>query len=108
MSRPIQIVERARADGDHIFNWLTRRSVQGAISWYMAFHRAVEKVATSPEMFGEAPESHQLSRTLRQVPFKTRRGRVYRVVFELTDREIIIVRVRGPGQPPLRSKDLPQ
>jgi plasmid stabilization system protein ParE len=92
---------------DHIFNWLVQRSGQGAISWYLAFRRAVDKIAALPEMFGETPESHPLSRRLRQAPFKTRRGRVYRIVFEVSDTEIMVLRVRGPGQAPLRKRDLP-
>src|SRR5438128_6649059 len=32
----------ARTDVDDIFNWLVHRSVRGAISWYLAFGRAVK------------------------------------------------------------------
>lgn len=107
MNRTLRIVERARSDVDDIFNWLVHRSVQGAISWYLAFHQAVERIASSPEGFAEAAESQPLGRQLRQALFKTRRGRTYRLVFEVSDTEIILVRVRGPGQSPLRRRDLP-
>jgi plasmid stabilization system protein ParE len=106
MSRTLRIVERARTDVDEIFNWLVHRSVRGAISWYLAFGRAVEKIADSPEIFSEAPESVPLGRPLRQALFKTRRGRIYRIVFELSEAEIVILRVRGPGQPGLRRREL--
>jgi hypothetical protein len=62
----------------------------------------------SEESFAEAPESGPLKRSLRQAPFKTRRGRVYRIVFEASENEIMILRVRGPGQSPLRRRDLPR
>src|SRR2546428_7548008 len=107
MSRTLRIVERARSDVDDIFNWLVHRSVQGAISWYLAFRGALEKIASSPESFAEAAESHPLGRPLRQTLFKTRRGRVYRIVFQVSDTEIVLLRVRGPGQSPLRRRDLP-
>lgn len=107
MSRPLRIVERARSDVDHIFNWLVHRSIQGAISWYLAFLRIVGEIASSPESFAEAPESLPLRRPLRQALFKTRRGRVYRIVFEVSETEVMILRVRGPGQSPLRPRDLP-
>jgi plasmid stabilization system protein ParE len=107
MSRTLRLVERARADVDHIFNWLARRSVQGAITWYMAFGRALETIAASPERFAAAPESRPLARHLQQSLFKTRRGRVYRIVFVVLETEILILRVRGPGQAPLRRRDLP-
>jgi hypothetical protein len=32
---------------------------------------------------------------------------MYRVVFELSDTEIILLRVRGPGQARLRRRELP-
>jgi plasmid stabilization system protein ParE len=107
MSRSLRIVERARADVDDIFNWLVGRSAQGAISWYLAFRRAIDKVSDSPEGCAEAPESQRLGRRLRQGLFKTPRGRMYRIVFELSDTAIIVLRVRGPGQGPLRRRDLP-
>ena len=56
MSRPIRIVERARADVDGIFDWLAPRSVQGAIAWYLAFRRAIDKIGELPETFAEAAE----------------------------------------------------
>src|SRR5260370_22690451 len=98
MSRTLRIVERARSDVDDIFNWLVHRSVQGAISWYLAFRHAIEKIAPSPENLAEAAESHPLGRQLRQTLFKTRRGRGYRIVLDVSDTEIIILRVLGPGQ----------
>ncbi|HKB05955.1 MAG TPA: type II toxin-antitoxin system RelE/ParE family toxin [Gemmataceae bacterium] len=107
MSRTVRIAERARADVDAIFNWLAPRSVAGAISWYMAFRRAVEKIGELSESYGEAAEAHRLRRPLRQAMFKTRRGRTYRVVFEVFETEVILLRVRGPGQAPLRRRDLP-
>jgi plasmid stabilization system protein ParE len=107
MSRTLRILGRAQTDVDEIFNWLVGRSLQGAIAWYMAFRRAVEQVALGPESFPEAPESQRLARQLRQAFFKTRRGRLYRIVFEFSPDEIILLRVRGPGQSPLRGRDLP-
>jgi plasmid stabilization system protein ParE len=101
------MVERARSDVEDIFNWLVHRSVQGAISWYLAFRRAIDNLASAPESHAEAAESHPLGRQLRQTLFKTRRGRIYRIVFDVSDTEIIILRVRGAGQSPLRQRDLP-
>jgi plasmid stabilization system protein ParE len=107
MSRPLRIVELARSDVDHIFNWLVHRSIQGAISWYLAFLNMAEEIGASPESFAVAPESNPLRCPLRQALFKTRRGRIYRIVFEISEFEIMILRVRGPGQSPLRTGDLP-
>jgi plasmid stabilization system protein ParE len=107
MSRTLRILERARADVDTLFDWLVHRSVRGAISWYFAFGRAVERIAAAPESYPDAPESGLLGRRLRQALFKTRRGRIYRIVFELSDTDIVLLRVRGPGQPRLHRRELP-
>jgi plasmid stabilization system protein ParE len=88
MSGPLRILVRAREDVDAIFDWLVHRSVRGAISWYLAFGRAVRDIAESPQRYGEAPESGPLGRTLLQCFFKTRRGRNYRIIFELSLSEI--------------------
>src|SRR5258708_4101388 len=107
MSRSLRILERARTDVDSMFDWLVHRSVRGAISLYFAFGRAVAKIAASPDTHAEAPESRPFGRQLHQALFKTRRGRIYRIVFEFSDAEIILLRVRGPGQPRLQRRDLP-
>jgi plasmid stabilization system protein ParE len=99
--------ERARADVDGIFNWLVGRSVEGAISWYLAFRAAAQRITESPELYSVAPESQSLHRAVRQALFMTRRGRRYRIVFDVSEVEVFILRVRGPGQAPLRSRDLP-
>ena len=108
MSRTLRILERARADVDAIFNWIAPLSVRGSISWYLAFRRAIDKIGESPESFAEAAESHRLARPLREALFKTRRGRTYRIVFEVSESAIFILRVRGRGQAPLRRRDLPE
>lgn len=43
---------------------------------------------------------------VRQFLFKTRRGSVYRGLFAFDADEIVILRVRGAGQPPLESDEL--
>jgi len=107
MSRTLRIVERARADVDQIFTWLVRRSPQGAIAWYLAFKRAIDRIADVGDNLGLSPEGERLQREIRQALFKTRRGRIYRVLFEIQDLEIVILRVRGPGQALLRRRDMP-
>ena len=106
MSRSVRIVQRARADVDDIFNWLVGRSIQGAVSRYLAFGQTVDQIRASPESFAAAPESLPLGRELRQALFKTRRGRLYRIVFQFDTSEVVILRVRGPAQAALHSRDV--
>jgi plasmid stabilization system protein ParE len=65
MSRTLRILGRAQTDVDDIFNWLAGRSLQGAVSWYFAFRRTVERVTLVPERFPEALEVPLLARQLR-------------------------------------------
>jgi plasmid stabilization system protein ParE len=98
-----------RDDTETIFSWLQQRSPQGATTWYEALREAVKSVAARPEIYPAFPEAMpRWNRQIHQALFKTPRGRRYRIVFEWTDTEIRILRVRGPGQRPLRSQDLPE
>ena len=108
MSRSLRIQARARADIDQIFDWLERRSPQGAAAWYHALYEAIGNIAEKPEAYPIASEAMpRWNREIHQTLFKTTRGKRYRIVFELTQSEIRILRVRGPGQPPLRRRDFP-
>lgn len=109
MKRTVRILTRARADVDRIFAWLERRSPRGAATWYDAFLACVGDVSNDPDRYAVVPESMlRWQRDIRQASFQTLRGRRYRVVFECTPTELCVLRVRGPGQLPLRSRDLPQ
>jgi plasmid stabilization system protein ParE len=109
MSRSLRILARARADIDAIYDWLQRRSPRGAATWYNALFAAVGRIAENPDAYAVVSEAApRWNRKIHQALFKTPRGRLYRIVFEWTDAEILILRIRGPGQPPLRRRDLPQ
>lgn len=108
MSRSRRIFARARTDIDRIFEWLSRRSSQGAANWYDALFEAVRRILESPDTYPAAPEAlPRWGRTIQHALFKTKRGRRYRILFELMGTEVRILRIRGPGQPPLRRRDLP-
>jgi hypothetical protein len=78
----------------------------GAARWYGAFLAAARDLSDSPERHALAPESEVLDRQVRQRFFKTRRGRTYRILFVVAADEVRVLRVRGPGQPPISAKDL--
>jgi plasmid stabilization system protein ParE len=108
MSRTVRILAQAKSDIEQIFAWIESRSPKGAAAWYRTLFDAVEKIAAVPEGYPLITESTpRWNRKLHQALFKTARGNRYRAVFELTDVEIRILRIRGPGQPPLRRRDIP-
>lgn len=83
-----------------------RKSPQGAAAWLQAFEDAATKLAHHPESYAFAPEARQLGRDVRQFLFKTRRGCTYRGVYIIVGDEVLILRVRGPGQPPLQVDEI--
>jgi plasmid stabilization system protein ParE len=102
----VVVLARARGDVDAIYTWLRRRSPSGAVRWYTAFLQAANSLGVNPDRHGFAPESTEVGRAIHQKIFKTRSGRNYRMLFIIFDNEVRVLRVRGPGQPPLSSNAL--
>ncbi len=106
MSFALRILPRAERDVQMIFEYIKERSSSGADRWWHAFQDATERVAAAPWQFPFAPENEKSTREIRHYFFKTRQGRTYRGVFIVQDQEVWILRVRGPGQPPLAADEL--
>lgn len=107
MTLRLTILPRAEEDVQHIYGYICNRSSQGASAWCAAFEHATKRLADEVPQFGLAPENELVDSELRQALFKTRHGRTYRIVFTCVGDELRILRVRGPGQPPLRADEMP-
>ena len=107
MTLRLRILPRAEKDAQHIYDFICERSPQGARAWWAAFEDAAHRAVSDATRFALAPEDRSTELELRQVLFKTRRGRTYRFIFTIVDQELRILRVRGPGQPPLAPDELP-
>lgn len=66
----------------------------------------VARLEKSADALGPGDENDDCEFDLRQALFKTPRGRVYRAVFFIEGDQVFILRVRGPGQAPVRPDDL--
>lgn len=106
MTYRLVIVEPAEVDVDGIYAYLLARSPQGAASWYRAFVACTRRIVLRPFTCSIAPENAEFDFELRQALFKTRYGSVYRCVFTIVGEEVRILRVRGPGQAPLKAADI--
>jgi plasmid stabilization system protein ParE len=106
MKLTVRISTRAWRDADNIFRWLDARSHAGASAWFEAFLSASQSLANQFEAFGFAPEGEPIERSIRHRFFKTRRGRIYRILYLVEHDEVIVLRIRGPGQPPLTPDEL--
>ena len=105
MTRRLNIVPRAEQDAQ-IFDWIAERSPDGANRWFAAFEHATKEVAQGSRPYGLAPEGQHVTYELRQFLFKTSHGRIYRGVFTVVGDEVRVLRIRGPGQPPLTADEL--
>ena len=106
MTYKIHELRRAQADLRSIATWLAERSPRGAQTWLQAYDDLLERMETQAHSFGPAYENDACEFDVRQALFKTRRGRVYRVLFFIEGDEVYIVRVRGPGQAPIEPDEL--
>ena len=73
MSYRIQPSAQAEADIAHIFDWLSKRSPDGASRWYEAFWDATEQLKKHPLSCALAPEAEEFNEELRHMLFGTRR-----------------------------------
>jgi len=106
MSYRVTVLARARQDFDGIVGWIFERSPQGADRWVTRFEEALARLEENPFVAPIAPESEELREEVRQILFRTRAGRTYRALFLVTGDEVRILRIRGPGQEPLRPQDI--
>ena len=102
------VIALRRADDDvrHITRWIARHSQQGAHSWLDAYRQLLSRLAKQANSYTAALEDPDCNIPLKQAMFRTRMGDTYRAVFTIVGTEVRILRVRGPGQPPLHEDEL--
>lgn len=105
MTFGFEITARAKADRTTCFDYIARRSPEGALAWLSAFESAVEALLIQPR-YGEAPESRGHDETIRQKIFKTKYGLPYRLLYIIRGETIYIIHVRGPGQDLMNPDDV--
>jgi plasmid stabilization system protein ParE len=108
MTFQVRSLRKARQDVDCILNWLIhdRKTPRGAAAWLRAYEAAAATLATSADAYGLAPEDGFVDYVVRQFLFKTRSGRVYRGLYTIVGEEMLILRVRGPGQAEVQPDEL--
>lgn len=106
MSYKVYELPKAKADKRSIVEWIHDRAPAGAAAWLDAYDRAVEQLKKRANAYGQAHENPDLERDVRQILFKTRHGRIYRALFIIEENDVFILRVRGPGQAPVKPSDL--
>lgn len=106
MSFRVVLEPRAHQQFQQIARWLGERSPSGAEHWLDAFDDAIEQLERNADGCSLAPENSLVKREIRQTLFKTPRGRMYRMVFTIVESDVRVLAIRGPGQAPLKRRDL--
>ncbi len=102
----IKILPKAQADIESICQFIQNYSAQGTLAWIDAFESKITQLAVNADACGPAEESEHFEIPLQQVLFKTKRGSKYRLIFTIRHDEVLILRVRGPGQAPVNPIDI--
>jgi plasmid stabilization system protein ParE len=106
MKRQARVLTRAQRDVTSCYDFPAERSRQGAASWFHRFVETRDRLAEEADRCALAYESPFVVRELREVLFKTRKGRPYRIVVAIDEDEVLVLRVRGPGQDALTADQL--
>ena len=106
MRYQIKILPKGESDIRGITEYLFEFSPQGAKSWLDAYREARLRLVANPEVYPLAPESCHFQISVRQLLFKTRHGRMYRMLFTIVEDEVRVLRLRGPGQAPVSPTDM--
>ncbi len=106
MIHPVNILPRAQKDVFDCYDWIAQFSAAAADRWYQAFLVAVEQVSHGPSSYPLVPEASRLAAPIRVFVFQDNPRRRYHGLFLVTDGEVQVLRVRGPGQGPLTEDEL--
>ena len=93
-----QLLWRAERDVDHILTWLNERSPHGAASWLRTWDRTFAMLESSADEYGLAPENEDHELEIRQIMFRTRKGRDYRALYTIRGNDVYVMHIRAPGQ----------
>jgi plasmid stabilization system protein ParE len=102
----VTILRRAQHDVEAIEEYISARSKQGARSWVKRFRDAMASLKKDPLREPLAPENDDFPREVRNITFRTRKGRTYRAIFLVEGQEVRVLRVQGAGQDTLTTDEL--
>jgi plasmid stabilization system protein ParE len=100
--RAVVLEDEARQNIDAIFRWIAERSRSGGDRWYRTLIRALGKLAIDAERLPIASESRHFDVPIRNLTFRMRSGRTYRVLFTIEEDTVHVLFIRAPGQDSVR------
>jgi plasmid stabilization system protein ParE len=106
MTYRVTILRRAWQDVQAIETYIAARSKQGAKSWVKGFDNAIASLKKNPLQEPLAPENDEFAEEIRNIMFRTRKGRTYRAIFLVRGDEVRVLRIQGAGQDTLSADNI--
>lgn len=103
----VELSLRVKRELDATLAWLVAQSKPGAARWLQQWDEVLVSLAKNPLSSSIAPENDDHAETIRQIIFKTRRGRRYRALFVIRGETVFVTNLRGPGQDFVPAHELP-
>jgi plasmid stabilization system protein ParE len=105
MAYQINLSPSAIADIENAYLWLRSTNKVFADEWFNGLTDAIDSLAALPARCPVAPESKELDREIRQLLFRKSKRTVFRILFEISETEVNIYRIRHTAQQYLSKED---
>lgn len=106
MTYRVQLTDKALADIESVLDWLTKEGADAAAQrWFSALWETMDTLESHPERCSLAAEAEDVGREIRELLFGKRRG-TYRILFEVRDRYVFILRVWHSARDAFSAGDL--
>jgi plasmid stabilization system protein ParE len=93
MKYQVEISDPAWYELQEAYDWLTQRAPAAAARWKAGLLEAVQALESFPLAYSLAPETAYFGRDIRQLLYGKRNNK-YRVLFEVRDNTVIVLRIR--------------
>lgn len=108
MSFLVRVLRHADQEVQDILHFIAeeRKAPEGARAWYRVYEAALERLAEAARTLPLAAENEFVDYEVRQILFKTRKGKTHRGLFTIVGNEVRLLHVRGPGQDVLKREEM--
>lgn len=105
MTYDVVNTEEATAQIEDVYRWITRRAPKAAARWYARLKATAQSLESLPQRCPLAPESAALGVKIRQLLYG-KRGGVFRLLFIISKKRVIILHVLHGSRRQLGYDDL--
>lgn len=106
MKYHVRLTDKAEADVETVLAWFAQQQADVAGSrWVASLMAAIDTLESSPQRCGLAVESEDVGLEIRELLVGRRRG-VYRILFQIHERTVFVLRIRHSARNRLTRDDL--